>query len=287
MTNESVELCAKVPVLYGLCAEDGLILSAHFYRTEERWNLLRSDWQSWAPLVLFGRERDLTRETDREAVRDIAQFYYGDQTDISSLASDEDTLSKLTRMYSMSYFHSATDHDARVLAQAGHQVHVMILNHPPAFSLVELFRLNMAQLVWMFTARSMGYNPYPQVYGTCHSDDIQYLFPMDPPGFPAAVVTEDQKKVQQNLLDLVCSYASTGQPSARGLEGGVAQPLQPESGISNYLRVDTTCSQEEDQDLQVELGFWRSVREKANMDDWNASTQLPTAFYDKIAIYRQ
>ena len=126
----------------------------------------------------------------------------------------------------MSYFHSATDHDARLLAQAGHQVNVMILNHPPAFSLMELFRLNMKQLVWMFTARSLGYNPYPQVYGTCHSDDIQYLFPMDPPGFPPPVVTDGQKRVQQNLLDLISSFATDGNPTVTGLEGGICQPLQ-------------------------------------------------------------
>ena len=121
--------------MFGLCAEDGLILSAHFYRTEERWRLLRSDWQSWAPLVLFGRERDLTRQEDREAARDIGRFYFGAQTDIASLPSEEETLRKLTRMYSMSYFHSATDHDARVLAQAGHQV-----ERYPAFSLVDLLQ---------------------------------------------------------------------------------------------------------------------------------------------------
>ena len=212
--------------MFGLCADEGLILSAPFYRTEERWELLRRDWDTWAPLILFGRERDLTRERDREVVRDIGQFYYGPQTDISSLDSEQDTLSQLTRMYSMSYFHSATDHDARLLAQAGHQVHVFILSHPPAFSLMDLFRLDMKQLVWMFTARSMGYNPYPQDYGTCHSDDIQYLFPMDPPGFPQSVVTEDQKKVQQNLLDLISSFATTGNPSVRGLMGGLCQPLQ-------------------------------------------------------------
>ena len=106
------------------------------------------------------------------------------------------------------------------------KVHVMILSHPPAFSLMDLFRLNMTQLVWMFTARSMGYNPYPQVYGTCHSDDIQYLFPMEPPGFPPAVVTEGQKTVQQNLLDIISSFATTGNPSVRGLIGEICQPLK-------------------------------------------------------------
>ena len=103
----------NVPVMFGLCAEDGLILSAHFYRTEQRWQLLSRDWQSWAPLVFFGRERELSRARDRAAVRDIGQFYYGAQTDLACLPADEDTLSRLTRIYSMSYFHSATDHDSR------------------------------------------------------------------------------------------------------------------------------------------------------------------------------
>ena len=77
------------------------------------WQLLSRDWQSWAPLVFFGRERELSRARDRAAVRDIGQFYYGAQTDLACLPADEDTLSRLTRIYSMSYFHSATDHDSR------------------------------------------------------------------------------------------------------------------------------------------------------------------------------
>ena len=91
---------------------------------------------------------------------------------------------------------------------------------------MDLFRLNMKQLCWLLAARSLGYNPYPQAYGTCHSDDIQYLFPMEPPGFPAAVVTDGQKKVQQNLLDLITSYATNGNPTVTALVGGICHALQ-------------------------------------------------------------
>ena len=216
----------KVPVMFGLCSDEGLILSAPFYKTEERWELMRRDWESWAPLVLFGRERDLTRETDREVVRDIGRFYYGDQTDISSLPSDEDTISKLTRMYTMSYFYSAADHDSRILAEAGIPVHVFILTHPPAFSLIEFFRLHLRQLVCLFASKAVGHNPYPQNYGVCHGDDLNYLFPMDPPGFPSTVVTDSQKKVQRYLVNIVSSFAASGDPSSTEEFGPIWEPVQ-------------------------------------------------------------
>ena len=217
---------SRVPVMFGLCAEEGLILSAPFYKSSQRWDLLRTDWQSWAPLVLFGRERDLTREEDREVARDIGRFYYGDQADIASLPSDGETLGKLTRMYTMSYFYSAADHDARLLAEAGIPVHVFILSHPPDFSLIEVFRLSLMQLFFLFACRAVGHNPYPHNLGVCHGDDLNYLFPMDPPGFPPTVVTESQKQVQRYLLNIVSAFATSGDPSSTEEFGPIWEPVQ-------------------------------------------------------------
>ena len=228
---------SKVPVMFGLCADEGLILSAPFLRTRQRWDLMRSDWQSWAPLVLFGRERDLTRQEDREAARDIGSFYYGDQTDIASLPSDDETLSKLTRMYTMSYFYSAADHDSRVLAEAGIPVNVFILTHPPAFSLIEMFRLNLKQLFYLFASRAFGHNPFPHNYGVCHGDDLNYLFPMDPPGFPSTVVTDSQKRVQRSLVNIVSSFAASGDPSATEEFGPIWKAVQVRqlAGAKSFL----------------------------------------------------
>ena len=267
---------SKVPVMFGLCADEGLILSAPFYKDRERWELMRRDWESWAPLVLYGRERDLTRQTDREVARDIGRFYYGEQADISSLPSDDETISKLTRMYTMSYFYSAADHDSRILAEAGIPVHVFILSHPPNFSLIEMFRLSLKQLVYFFACRKFGYNPYPHNYGVCHGDDLNYLFPMDPPGFPPTVVTDSQKQVQRYLVNIVSSFAASGDPSSTEEFGPIWEAVQvctvclevseennfsfqAESGISRYLRVDTTCTMETNPELERELKFWSEV----------------------------
>ena len=134
------EAFPEVPVVFGLCADEGLVFSAPFYRNNKRWELVRSDWASWASLLFFSRERDLTTQGDREAAADIASFYYGEETEISSLARDEKTLSQLTRMFSMSHFYSGVDQDARLLAEAGVAVHAFILTHPPAFSAMDIFR---------------------------------------------------------------------------------------------------------------------------------------------------
>ena len=54
---------------------------------------------------------------------------------------------------------------------------------------------------------------------------------MEPYGFPATVVTEDQKKVQQNLLDLVTNFASSGE--AAGCGGRDWQAVTVESRVEH------------------------------------------------------
>jgi len=278
---------SRVPVMFGLCKDEGLILSAPFYQTKERWELLRQDWTNWAPLVFFGRERELTTDRDREVASDIGSFYFGEETKISGLASDEETLRQLTKIYTMSYFYSAAHHDSTVLAQAGLPVHVFILSHPPAFSLMDMFRLNIKQLFYMFACRAFGFNPYYQQFGVCHGDDLNYLFPMDPPGFPPTVVTEDQKQVQRHLMDIVSSFASSGDPSTTEEIGSIWEPVQAETGISKYLKVDAPCTMENDQDLRRELNFWSEIRAAAKMDHWELKKEKPCVFHNTIAFKRQ
>ena len=70
-------LFAQIPVLQGLCKDDGMILTAPFYRSPERWNVLRQNWEDWAPLIYLGRERDRTTDRDRALAREIARFFFG------------------------------------------------------------------------------------------------------------------------------------------------------------------------------------------------------------------
>jgi len=277
----------KVPVLFGLCQEEGYILTAPYYQSQRRWDLVTRDWSQWAPLLFLGRERDLATDTDRELMAAVASFYFGEGADMAQLPRTEANLRKLGRIYSMAYFYRGADRDSKLLAGAGLEVYNMVLCHPPAFSLMEMFRLSLPQLIYLFSARSFGLNPFPPVDGVCHGDDLNYLFPMWP--LPESVVTEDQRKVRRLLLDLVTSFSSLGRPAYSDPSDGLAQVLQPltkEAGISTYFKVQPSPLTDTDADMKKEIEFWNSVEERSGNDRWEPVDIVPSVLYTKIACQR-
>ena len=64
--------------------------------------------------------------------------------------------------------------------------------------------------------------------GVCHGDDLMYLFPMNPPGFPEAVDTKPQEDMRQRLLDIVSSFTKMGEP-VQNIQKGCWTPLKRNS----------------------------------------------------------
>ena len=73
---------ARVPVIIGCCSDEGLILSGPFHREERRLEMLtrwaRSpqvtcsflrDWETWAPLLFLGREREEVGQVEIQLAR--------------------------------------------------------------------------------------------------------------------------------------------------------------------------------------------------------------------------
>jgi len=48
--------------------------------------------------------------------------------------------------------------------------------------------------------------------GTCHGDDIFYLFPMGMPGLPKAIKTPRDLHVSQTIVDFFAQFATSGSP---------------------------------------------------------------------------
>ena len=182
----------------------------------------------------------------------------------------------------MAYFHSGFDQDSKLLAKSGAEVYTFILTHSPAFTLMDIFRLSLPKLSLMFTCRSMGFNPFKKDFGVCHGDDLNYLFPMSPPGFPNAVVTQTQKEVQQRLLDLVSSFAVSSKPTFSGLSEDFWKPVDANIGI--YLDLGVDLQMERNAELSRQMEFWKQIREKYS--HLKLSEEPVIAFYKKIAIER-
>ena len=68
----------------GLTKDEGMILSAPFFHGPKRWDILKKDWKTWAPVMFFGTERDNISPKDEECAKKLAKFYFG-QEDLSNL----------------------------------------------------------------------------------------------------------------------------------------------------------------------------------------------------------
>ena len=185
-------------------------------------------------------------------------------------------------MYTMAWFLDSFDRDSKLLARHGAKVFTFILSHPPDFSLMDIFRLSLPNLAFMFSCRSFGYNPYKKVYGVCHGDYLNYVFPMSPPGFPKAVVTQTQKDVQEKLIDCVSSFALTSKPRFSETPEDIWTAV--DATVGKYLNLGAELKMERDEDLSKQLDFWRQIREKTR--NWALSEEPIKTLYDKIAIER-
>ena len=272
----------QIPIILGSCKDEGLIFTAPFYKTSNRWNLLRKKWTEFAPLLFLNRERDLLTDADREITSEIRDFYFGSDVDISNVEGNDEALGKLTEMYTMAWFLHSFDQDSKLLAKCGAEVYTFILSHPPDFSLMDIFRLSLPSLAFMFSCRSFGFNPYHKVYGVCHGDYLNYIFPMSPPGFPSAVVTQTQKEVQEKLLDCVSSFAKSSKPTFSGTQEDIWSKVDAAAG--KYLNLGAELKMERDEDLSKQLQFWNNIREKTRQ--WVLSKEPVKTLYDKIAIER-
>ena len=135
----------------------------------------------------------------------------------------------------------------------------------------------------MFTCRSIGFNPYQKDYGVCHGDDLNYLFPMNPPGFPNAVVTPTQIEVQQKLLDCVSSFALSSRPTFTGFSEDLWKPL--DANIGEYLDFGAELKMGRNAELSRQLQFWKQIRGKDNLQ--NLSEQTITTLDDRFYIFTQ
>ena len=123
--------------------------------------------------------------------------------------------------------------------------------------------------------RHMGLNLYrKRELGTCHGDDIFYLFPMGMPGLPKAIKTPRDLHVSQTIVDFFAQFATSGSPgwdlySSANKEINKFQVIPNKARISFSLaNMRTTC-------FIYYLGFTKGAlkTQKVKSTGYNVPTQ--------------
>ena len=92
--------------------------------------------------------------------------------------------------------------------------------------------------------------------GVGHGDDLGFLFPMSPPGFPKMITTEAQKKTRTNLLKLLQSFTQNGIPTLDGVEVW----LRVEGEREEFLEIGETLKMiNYPTSFAHQIKFWKQV----------------------------
>ena len=99
------------------------------------------------------------------------------------------------------------------------------------------------------------------------------------------VASQAQKRTRENLLELIDSFAGTGQPRTKE-EGDM---LRAVGGLlGEHLEVgDQLVGRSSSQEMGEELQFWRNLRERADQTAPPISDQPPNQYFAKNAVDRQ
>ena len=99
------------------------------------------------------------------------------------------------------------------------------------------------------------------------------------------VVSEAQKRTREHLLELLESFAGSGQPKTK--EGG---DMIPAVGglVGEHLEIgEQLVVRSSNPEMAEELQFWRKLRERVDQTAPPISDQPPNEYYAKNAIDRQ
>ena len=281
--REAVQLPSTrpVPVLFSFCKDEGLLLISTFLKEPKRIEFFQKGWDTWAPHLVFNKERDIVSKSDVDACRKIKDFYFDNEP------LDKDNLNRLKDIFSMSYFIQPIFDDAKLLSSLNWEVSILELACAPSFSLFRILKSPVHRTVLKATGRALGFRFFRRDYGVCHGDDLGYLFPLNIAGLPPTVRTDDQRFAQRSLLQIL-DNVSQGRPAFHSVVGGSDYTSIISSGsCESYVSIGTgeqvTGVGVTDSEVGRQLRFWNSLA----LDAREPSHQPFSKFYKKPAVNRK
>lgn len=219
-----------VIVLAGSCSEEGLIMSAQFYRYPLRYRLLFEDWAYWTSQYFFGREPGLLTGRDENAMAKLRQKFFPRYQEEAPPFNDAN-LKIIQEIISLSIFKAPLQKDVEMLMSHGAKVYMLNFAYEGFMTISDVFRLSVFKLMVHMLGKRVGFKWYHKRLGTCHGDDLFYAFPMTAPGFPKALKHPMDVQVSKKFVQYLMRFVWSGNPNAPPM--GNAAPSRENASLDD------------------------------------------------------
>nr|XP_016942030.1 venom carboxylesterase-6 [Drosophila suzukii] len=233
-----------LPLLVGATAEEGLLKTAALINLPHLLDEFKSQFDQVLPVVLnYDHHEDSVRQMITQR---IESFYFKAGHDY-----DKVNHQNLTDLISDGWFVAGIDEYLRLrVSQEGvAPTYVYLFDHKGAASFTEIFK--------------GGRNEF---YGTCHAEELQYLFPIGRELFVSAVPTQKDLELRELMLHLWVSFAETGNPNPKNSSFHLPNWSPASSYPVEYARLgtkiedSTSIFQLENELMQQRADFWRDLQ---------------------------
>jgi len=257
----------KVPLLTGVCSEEGIMMVSHLIREPERWNLLYKDdwWKHLLEITFHIHQEDATLE-DKAILVDIMKAYNifpstSPTTDLitgnSPKASKKVLLGKLVDLFSDAYFKVGTLDTAQIVAEGEVPVYQYRFAYDGEWKFADLLTMTAGKLAVKFVVDSVTGRIVhgPGLPGVCHAEELHYLFSPTLWGMRNTLPSETDKEISKRMAAHWVTFSKYGDPSIPGEKWDRVTP-----GQTQYMEINERNSMKKFDDKELErFEMWKKI----------------------------
>lgn len=196
---------SKVPIMLGHNKEDGLFFTSRAIYDANYWKNFTDNWETCGPINILGLDKASITEKDIKFTNELVEKY--NKKPVSSITPENLTDIITDGLFST---HKVSQH----LVKGGNKlVFKYLFAYSGTTSVCDMMLMSAWKTLWFFTVRIWR---LPQLIpslkpGTCHADDIFYLFQFVP--IFETIPSEDDQIVSRNMVRMWTKFAETGNPT--------------------------------------------------------------------------
>lgn len=272
----------KVPLLSGVCSEEGIMMVSHIIREPERWDLVAQDdwWKHLAEIAFHIHPEDATEE-DKAMMVDICKEYGVFCKDITGheitelLPGDskkkvrKDVLMKLVDLFTDAYFKMGTLDTLQLVADQGVPAFQYRFAYDGEWKFADLLTMSASKLAVKFvvdsvTGRIGKIVHGPGLPGVCHAEELHFLFSPTLWGMRNTLPSDKDKAVSRRMVAHWVNFSQYGDPSIPGEQWRKLLP-----GETDYMEINENFSLRRWDDAEMKrFVMWKEIfkkREKAQV----------------------